>query len=182
MERGTGHLKLKLQGALPGLGWAGRVRGRGGDCGCSVQVQSSAGATCTTHSSSSRGDGSVLRCVVREYSPKQTLGLGKAFASFSTLSVSAIICIHWVKDLWRVPGPCSAPSGYCSMQQCGELQCCSPLYSLPCHPSSSLCIMRRTCCNYPQPAQCSQKLEQTSQTCPDRITPDPSMVGEVYIY
>ena len=118
VERGTGHLKLKLQGALPGLGWAGRARGRGGDCGCSVQVQSSAWATCTTHSSSSRGDGSVLRCVVREYSPKQTLGLGKAFASFSTLSVSPIICIYWVKDPRRVPGPCSAPSGYCSMQQC----------------------------------------------------------------
>ena len=30
--------------------------------------------------------------------PKQTLGVGKAFASFSTLSVSPIICIYWVED------------------------------------------------------------------------------------
>ena len=28
LERGTGHLKLKLQGALPGLGWADEGQGR----------------------------------------------------------------------------------------------------------------------------------------------------------
>ena len=120
-ERGTGHLKLKLQGALPGLGWAG-LGGRGvGEETVAALFRSRAPLgphAPHTAAGSSRGDGSVLRCVVREYSPKQTLGLGKAFASFSTLSVSPIICIHWVKDLWRVPGPCSAPSGYCSMQQC----------------------------------------------------------------
>ena len=129
-----------------------------------------------TAGSGSWGDGSVLRCVVREYSPKQTLGLGKAFASFSTLSVSPIICIYWVKDPRCAPGPCSVCTVWL-LQHAAVLQ-----PSLPCHPSSSLCIMRRTCCNYPQPAQCSEKLGQTSQTCPDRITPDPSMVGEVYIY
>ena len=55
---------------------------------------------------------------------KQTLGVWKAFASFSTVSVSPISCIYWVEDP-RCPLAPAWLLQHAAVRGAAVLQCCS---------------------------------------------------------